>query len=94
METPCQPLECMRTPNGFLKCANGTHLPLTVREASASMGLKQGKIFSCVRGAQIPAYAWNHYHPVARRTSEGPGTAFWFCKNPTRGCKDADLGGR
>jgi hypothetical protein len=51
----------MRVPLGFLKCANGPHLPLTVRKSSASMSIRRGKIFSYYCGETNSSNAWDHY---------------------------------
>jgi hypothetical protein len=52
----------IRTPTGFLKCANGTLLPLTARKSSASMGFQLGKTFSYCGGESKPLNAWDHCH--------------------------------
>jgi hypothetical protein len=56
------PFLFMPIPLGFLKCANGTLLPLTVRKSSASMGIQQGKIFSYCSGESDSPNAWDHCH--------------------------------
>src|SRR5579863_3915844 len=64
------PFLCSGSPKGFLKCANGTHLPLTVPKSSASMRIKLGKIFSYSSGEQKSADAWNDSHSLCERSSK------------------------
>jgi hypothetical protein len=54
----------MRTPLGFLKCANEPLLPLTVWKSSARIRL--GKIFSYCRGETKSSNARDHYPNYSR----------------------------
>src|SRR5580704_209405 len=85
------PVFFMRTRLGFLKCANGTLLPLTVRKSSASMRIQLGKTFSYCSGETTSAYAWDHCHTYGYRLPENPHPSFRICENAAGGGENTDL---
>src|SRR5208282_2382757 len=88
------PFVCMRVPLCFLNCANGTLLPLTVRNTSASMWIRLGKIFSFSSGELNPPNARDHCHTYGCRTRKSSRLTRRICEIASRSRQSAGLGGR
>src|SRR4029077_4199440 len=88
-----RPFSFMHTPLGFPYCANGTLLPLTLRESSASMRNPLGKFFSYCSGETKPTNARHYCHFYGCRPSKSPLPTLRICEHATRGGKVASLGG-
>src|SRR5579859_986750 len=88
-----RPFQFTSLPVGFRKCANGTLLPLTGRNSSASMSIQHGKIFSFSLGAPTSAHAWDYRYACRSRSEQNASHAIRFGKNTPGIFESGNVGG-